>query len=98
MPLSIEKTVIKSSGHLVNLDGDINKLIEYIIAKKNITKDDFIKESIYRNVNYFMQHEDQKEEVENFVEPKIIIPDIEETTVEEKPKRKRRTRKKATKT
>jgi len=72
------KSSPKNMGHLVTLDPEINQAIEFIMDKKKCTKDEFIKESIYRNINYYMQ-------IEN-------IP--EEPVVEEKPKptRKRRTK------
>lgn len=92
MPLTTE--VSKSSGYLINLEPEINYLVEYIIAKRNISRDQFVKESIYRNVNYFMQIEDQREDVEEFVEPSIIPLEIPE---EEAPKPKRRARKRKTK-
>lgn len=91
MPLTIEnKAVPKTTGYLINLEPEINHLVEYIIAKKKISKDQFFRESIYRNVNYFMQIEDKREEIEEFVEPSIIPPE------EEAPKPKRRARKKKT--
>ncbi len=72
------KSSPKNMGHLVTLDPEINQAIEFIMDKKKCTKDEFIKESIYRNINYYMQ-------IEN-------IP--QEPVVEEKPKptRKRRTK------
>jgi len=61
------KSSPKNMGHLVTLDPEINQAIE------------FIKESIYRNINYYMQVEAHYTEKDG---------------VEEKPKptRKRRTK------
>lgn len=72
------KSSPKNMGHLVTLDPEINQAIEFIMDKKKCTKDEFIKESIYRNINYYMQVESKPEE----------------PVVEEKPKptRKRRTK------
>jgi hypothetical protein len=58
------KSSPKNMGHLVTLDPEINQAIEFIMDKKKCTKDEFIKESIYRNINYFMQ-------VETVGEPKV---------------------------
>jgi uncharacterized protein len=72
------KSSPKNMGHLVTLDPEINQAIEFIMDKKKCTKDEFIKESIYRNINYYMQVEKH----------------LDEPVVEEKPKptRKRRTK------
>jgi hypothetical protein len=51
------KSSPKNMGHLVTLDPEINQAIEFIMDKKKCTKDEFIKESIYRNINYYMQVE-----------------------------------------
>jgi uncharacterized protein len=68
-------------GHLVTLDPEINQAIEFIMDKKKCTKDEFIKESIYRNINYYMQVEKH----------------LDEPVVEEKPKRTRKRRTKTSK-
>ena len=75
------KSSPKNMGHLVTLDPEINQAIEFIMDKKKCTKDEFIKESIYRNINYYMQVENKPEE----------------PVVEEKPKRTRKRRTKTSK-
>lgn len=75
------KSSPKNMGHLVTLDPEINQAIEFIMDKKKCTKDEFIKESIYRNINYYMQVESKPEE----------------PVVEEKPKRTRKQRTKISK-
>jgi uncharacterized protein len=75
------KSSPKNMGHLVTLDPEINQAIEFIMDKKKCTKDEFIKESIYRNINYYMQVEKH----------------LDEPVVEEKPKRTRKRRTKTSK-
>ena len=81
------ETKAKTQGVLVQVEAEIGQAIDYIIGQKGCTRDEFIKESIYRNINYFMQHEGKNEEVSEFVQPEIIKE-------QPKPKRKRRSRKK----
>jgi hypothetical protein len=76
------KSSPKNMGHLVTLDPEINQAIEFIMDKKKCTKDEFIKESIYRNINYYMQVEAHYTEKDD---------------VEEKPKRTRKRRTKISK-
>ena len=76
------KSSPKNMGHLVTLDTEINQAIEFIMDKKKCTKDEFIKESIYRNINYYMQVEAHYTEKDG---------------VEEKPKRTRKQRTKISK-
>ena len=84
-------TRAKTQGVLINIEAEIGQAIDYIIQKKGCTRDEFIKESIFRNINYFMQHEDQTEKAYEFDKPEVRTA---ESRPAAKPKRKARTKKK----
>jgi len=90
MALTYE-TKAKTQGVLVQVEAEIGQAIDYIIGKKGCTRDEFIKESIFRNINYFMQHEDQTEKAYEFDKPEVITAAPKPAT---KPKRKARSKKK----
>ena len=92
MSLTFE-TKAKTTGVLVSLEAEIAQAIEYITKKKKCTRDDFIKESIYRNINYFMQVEDKDEKPPEFVEPEIIRAEEPKPKAPIKKKKRSKTKK-----